>query len=342
MDPEYYALYYQETILYGPVLIVIVIIGICLNFFALKVLYYGELLYQSREAMSALCSAGLKISILIHFNEAETKFESYRPKKLQRRITIYLIWIIYADLAVLLCSTLTFTFPLFIPMLSIEILVVYFRLVPLWHVFVNTTFNISSWIMFTLIADRYVHICETFTSNYFTRILSTKKLHKLLFLECVFIIFLTSPRFFEVINDSFLNSSLYIVFYRFLFGVLITSVIPYIITIFMCYKVLRTLTRANYDFYLSTGIHQQSSESNKIFATFIWKFLISHLLPILLDFVEFYLGPVEFDDSNFCMRMVRLSNILVLFVSSLNLGILYISSPSFRKTTRFLLRRYCK
>lgn len=122
----------QESLLYGPILIIIVIVGFSLNLFSLRVLKYGERLYQTREAIPAFCSAGLKNNILIEYDQAEEKFWRYRTKRLQRRITTYLLWIIYCDLFLLICSLLTFISPLLIYFPNMIMQPIYIYLVPLW------------------------------------------------------------------------------------------------------------------------------------------------------------------------------------------------------------------
>lgn len=219
------------------------------------------------------------------------------------------------------------------------------------YVFCNMAFMISYWIMFTLMADRYVHICAPFSNNFFKRLLSTKKIPRLLLFECFLAFLISFPRFYEVyihynhtessyfISESLIaNNNFYILLYRLIFGVILSSVLPYIITVIMCYKVLKVLRTADSDRFLITASYTHTTESNLIFAAFIGKFIISHLMPISLDFVEFLIGAEVFNASYICMNLVQLSNTIVSIVSSFNFVMLFLSSSVFRKNSVHLLK----
>jgi hypothetical protein len=81
----------------------------------------------------------------------------------------------------------------------------------------------------------------------------------------------------------------------------------------------------------STLLHACASDSEMILIAVISKFLLSRLIPTMLDVVEHVVGSEQFTRSRTLTLCVDVSNLVVVTSSGINLFIFYAFSSSFRK-----------
>uniref|UniRef100_A0A0K0EXC0 G_PROTEIN_RECEP_F1_2 domain-containing protein n=1 Tax=Strongyloides venezuelensis TaxID=75913 RepID=A0A0K0EXC0_STRVS len=270
-----------------------------------------------------------------------------RPK-----IYIYFTWIILCDIGLLIFAFLMYGAPT-IGGQEYEYLNAPWT--PITYTFCNTTMVASVWLMCALMYDRYRALSPNLTVALSLKSVKEKDIHKMLALVFSSALIYTLPRFFELkvvyqeveYNNSFTNyvfgenqaqfvpipvqtdlvrNSFYMIGYRVVGGFLFYSLIPYILLFGASTKISielhKTAKRRQKMFSNSSPRYRISagtSESNKILLAVMAKFLISRLMPTILDVVECLLGADSFNnDYYYATLLIDISNFIIVLASTTN------------------------
>lgn len=87
----------------------------------------------------------------------------------------------------------------------------------------------------------------------------------------------------------------------------------------------------------SMVLYSCATDSEMILIAVTSKFLLSRLIPTMLDVVEHVIGPEQFTRSSTLTLCVDISNLIVVTSSGINLFIFYAFSASFRKSLLMLI-----
>uniref|UniRef100_A0A0K0E9X3 G_PROTEIN_RECEP_F1_2 domain-containing protein n=1 Tax=Strongyloides stercoralis TaxID=6248 RepID=A0A0K0E9X3_STRER len=270
-----------------------------------------------------------------------------RPK-----IYIYFTWITLCDTALLIFAFLMYGAPT-IGGQSYEYLNAPFT--PLIYLFCNTTMVASVWLMCALMYDRYRALTSKLNVALSIKSVKEKDIHKMLALVFISSLIYTLPRFFELkitykeievyngFSDYILNedniqiipipiqtdlvrNNFYMIGYRVIGGFLFYSLIPYILLFGASTKISIELhkTTKRRQKMLSTSISNNkisngTSESNKILFAVMAKFLISRLMPTILDVVECLVGADSFNNDYYYVSLIiDISNFIIVVASGTN------------------------
>uniref|UniRef100_A0A915E974 G-protein coupled receptors family 1 profile domain-containing protein n=1 Tax=Ditylenchus dipsaci TaxID=166011 RepID=A0A915E974_9BILA len=258
----------------------------------------------------------------------------------------------------------------------------------------NTALTASVWLMCALIFDRYRTICRPFVmrkkGSRHQQSRDRGNIHKVLCLVCVLALTFSLPRFFELsleydptveeyflVQTSIVQNKLYMVGYRIIGGLLLYSLLPYVVLFILSFKVWLVMREAalarlkiggthtqpsspppkvtpppsRLSFYnrqkqsISSTIHRHpqnsgqaaTSDSERILVCVMAKFLLSRLMPTVLDVMEHLVGNEQFVQSPTVTTFVDTSNLLVVMASAVNFCIFYTFSRSFRHLATYWL-----
>uniref|UniRef100_A0A0N5C3V4 G_PROTEIN_RECEP_F1_2 domain-containing protein n=1 Tax=Strongyloides papillosus TaxID=174720 RepID=A0A0N5C3V4_STREA len=226
---------------------------------------------------------------------------------------------------------------------------------PITYTFCNTTMVASVWLMCALMYDRYRALSPNLTVALSLKSVREKDIHKMLALVFISALIYTLPRFFELkvvyqeveYNNSFTNyvfdenqaqlvpipvqtdlvrNSFYMIGYRVVGGFLFYSLIPYILLFGASTKIsieLHKTAKKRQKMFSNSSpryrISAGTSESNRILLAVMAKFLISRLMPTILDVVECLLGADSFNnDYYYATLLIDISNFIIVLASTTN------------------------
>ncbi|CEF60422.1 G protein-coupled receptor, rhodopsin-like family and GPCR, rhodopsin-like, 7TM domain-containing protein [Strongyloides ratti] len=271
-----------------------------------------------------------------------------RPK-----IYIYFTWITLCDTALLIFAFLMYGAPT-IGSEKYE----YFNapFTPIIYTFCNTTMVASVWLMCALMYDRYRALTSKLNVALSIKSVKEKEIHKMLALVFLSSLIYTLPRFFELkviykeiepnvsssefyINENdniqiipipvqtdLVRNNFYMIGYRVIGGFLFYSLIPYIILFGTSTKISIELhkTAKRRQKMLSTSLSNKNisnvtSESNRILFAVMAKFLISRLMPTILDVIECLVGADSFNNDHYYVSLfIDISNFIIVVASGTN------------------------
>uniref|UniRef100_A0A7E4V269 G_PROTEIN_RECEP_F1_2 domain-containing protein n=1 Tax=Panagrellus redivivus TaxID=6233 RepID=A0A7E4V269_PANRE len=311
-------------LLNGPLTMIFVIVGTCLNALTVYVLSKHNFVRQ------VSCRIRSRKSV----RRSDSTSSGYAGKP---RIYIYLMWLSFIDITLLISAMLMYS----LPAIMGGSMGAYIHFFPVYYLLSNTALTASVWLMCALMIDRYRSLCSPLTA----RQLSFSSIHRILFLTCVAALSFSVPRFFEIElyqdedNQYFLrqtnlvHNQIYMIGYRIIGGLMFYSLLPYVLLFAMSSRVMFVL-RAAAKARLKMAAQQNVSgctDSEMILLYVMAKFLCSRLMPTALDVAEHAVGADKFLESPEATMCVDISNLLVVASSSTNFVIFYVFSNSFRQ-----------
>uniref|UniRef100_A0A0N4ZCD1 G_PROTEIN_RECEP_F1_2 domain-containing protein n=1 Tax=Parastrongyloides trichosuri TaxID=131310 RepID=A0A0N4ZCD1_PARTI len=283
-----------------------------------------------------------------------------RPK-----IYIYFTWITICDTALLIFAFLMYGAP---TIGNQEYGNFYAPWTPLTYTFCNTTMVASVWLMCALMYDRYRALSSKLTVALSLKSIREKDIHKMLAFVSLTALLYTLPRFFELkviyeeieinstlyddikdevidkkvvpipVQTDLVRNNFYMIGYRVIGGLLFYSLIPYILLFGASTKIsidLHKSAKKRQRMFSMTSMRQSvsssTSESNKILIAVMAKFLISRLMPTILDVAECLLGTDSFNNDYFYAPLfIDISNFIIVVASTTNFFIFHYYSKIFK------------
>ncbi|KAI6214161.1 hypothetical protein M3Y94_00235800 [Aphelenchoides besseyi] len=345
----------MSSLINGPITLSIVIFGTIFNAIVVYVLAtkkiqrFRQSVYnspQNRKFSNTIhndrCSVDALNNVLASTRKRPTRGASTRP-----RVYTFFVWLIVSDTTLLLCALFLYCVPNLLRNLGS-----YAHLFPYLYFLSNTALTTSVWLISALMLDRY----RSLVVNTFSVRSSTPAVNRVLLCVCAAAFVYNIPRFFElgseiheptqrpvIYQTELVQSSVYMLGYRIVGGILFYSLVPYGFLFVLGFKVWMVIRRAaqqrqkmNANSASNSFLHANTTDSEMILIAVIAKFLLSRLLPTILDCVEHIVGAKEFTHSATLTICVDMSNLVVVTSSAINLFIFYACSASFRKSLRGL------
>lgn len=266
------------------------------------------------------------------------------------KICNYLITLEIWNSILLLGSMFLYSLPMMLSgryVISGQYVVVY----PPLYTITNVAYVGSIWSVVLLSAERYFALCKPLKHMKWDTERRTKTM---LTLSTVLVVLYQSPRYFEfhllncfdfaanklvtVLDASSLHtSSVYIIFYKIIAGLLFLSFGPFVCLTVFCIivwwqsKKMETVRRRmSTEPLLTNRIQRRNRQMDRIMFTVIVKFCICHALPSVLDVCEIMLDTNTFTTYVVDTYISDITNLLVCVNSSCDFVIYYFCSQSFR------------
>ncbi|KAI6175766.1 FMRFamide receptor [Aphelenchoides bicaudatus] len=355
----------MSNYLNGPVTLCAVIFGSIANLLTIYVLsvksvhrhratsiYNSPLAPPKKFSNSVLQSERCSVDISAQ-RRRQTRSHSSIGVSNRPRVYTFFVWLAISDTFLLLSALLMYA----VPSLMNGKLGHYVRLFPYFYLMSNSALTASVWLMCSLVFDRY----RTLSSPFAIRSSNVSLVHRVLLSICMIALIFSLPRFFElhlvtdkesgieyVTQTELVHNQLYMVGYRIVGGLMLYSLLPYVILFILSFKVwlvIRAAALARMKMNASTttaptnslALYVCATDSEMILIAVTSKFLLSRLIPTMLDVVEHTVGPAQFTRSSTLTICVDISNLIVVTASSINLLIFYVFSKSFRASLITLL-----
>lgn len=237
----------------GPITLLVVIFGTILNAVTVYILSTHTLLRTASLALSCdslrhKISKGSQSGSFRHKISAGQQLSNGSFRQPRRscssagrpRVYTFFLWLVISDTALLISALLMYC----VPNLLASDLGPYIHLFPLLYFVSNTALTASVWLMCALIFDRYRALCTPFR----IRTTPTARIHAALAAVYLFATAFSIPRFFEIAvyedamgpmlrQTSLVTNQLYMIGYRIVGGLVLYSLLPYIILFVLSLKV---------------------------------------------------------------------------------------------------------
>ncbi|CAD5226615.1 unnamed protein product [Bursaphelenchus xylophilus] len=352
----------MSALLNGPVTLAMVISGSIMNLLTIYVLsaqtaskYHrpSVFAYPSPQAQKRMSNSTIERSrsgVELHSSQRRrpcrsqsSVISSLSAHGNRPRVYTFFVWLAISDILLLLSALLMYS----IPSLLSGGYQPYVHFFPYFYLMSNTALIASVWLMCALMLDRYRTLCKPFA----VRANNIPLIHKVLFGVCLTALLFSMPRFFElnsvldeasgtyyVSQTQLVHNKLYMIGYRIVGGLLFYSLLPYVILFVLSFRVwlvIRSAALARLKMNASGTMSSAcATDSEMILIAVISKFLLSRLLPTVLDVIEHVVGPETFTRSPQLTICVDISNLVVVSSAGINLFIFYAFSNSFRKAIK--------
>ncbi|CAB3410390.1 unnamed protein product [Caenorhabditis bovis] len=238
----------------------------------------------------------------------------------------------------------------------------YVYLYPYVYTFANTTHTGSVWIVLTLTIDRYLALCQPLKHR---AIGKKSRVRRLMMIVSLLAVLFSVPRFFEVhvipICDGdycvaaidrteLFENRLYWSIYHVVLAMIFVTLCPCLLLFGLTLRISIALRSAiakrkslcapnadidarNKKCYSSRKEHK----SNIMLVLVIAKFLVSDILPTVIDVLEHVVGQSAFMRSPLASLFVDLSNFLIVLNCSSNFWVFIVWGKRFRRSCRNIL-----
>ncbi|CAI4233085.1 unnamed protein product [Auanema sp. JU1783] len=243
----------------------------------------------------------------------------------------------------------------------------YVHIYPYVYTFANTTHTGSVWIVLTLTIDRYLALCQPLKHR---AIGKKSRVKRLMVIVSLLAVLFSLPRFFEVEVITFTNqqneinigidrtslfdNKIYWTVYHIILAMLFVTLCPCLLLFALTLRIslaLRTaiakrksLCAPNAEVDVrSKKCHsarvnsKKEHKSNIMLVLVIAKFLVSDILPTVIDVLEHLVGQQAFMRSPLASLFVDVSNFLIVLNCSSNFWVFIIWGKRFRKSCRQLV-----
>ncbi|KAF8382581.1 frpr-7 [Pristionchus pacificus] len=279
-------------------------------------------------------------------------------------IQYYLVTLLVWQTSLLVNAFLLYSLPLLLFHGDQSIQGNYVYIYPYVYTFANTTHTGSVWVVLTLTIDRYLALCQPLKHRALGK---RSRVRKLMIAVSLMATLFSTPRFFEVYvreeYDDTLNATFALVDRTSLFENRVYWSAYHVIlaTLFvtLCPCLLLFALTVRISFALRAAIAKRKSlcqpaldvdsrnrkpnftrkehKSNIMLVLVIAKFLISDILPTIVDVLEHLVGANEFMASQWASLFVDLSNFLLVLNCSSNFWVFLVWGKRFRQSCRRLL-----
>ncbi|PAV73773.1 hypothetical protein WR25_16295 isoform J [Diploscapter pachys] len=232
------------------------------------------------------------------------------------------------------------------------------------YTFANTTHTGSVWIVLTLTVDRYLALCQPLKHR---AIGKKSRVRRLMIVVSLFAVIFSAPRFFEVhvltnwckeapncvpiiIRTELFENSLYWTIYHVILAMLFVTLCPCLLLFELTLRISLALRKAiakrrslcppNVEIDQRNRKCQttrKEHKSNIMLVLVIAKFLISDILPTVIDVIEHIVGQDVFMRSSLASLFVDLSNFLIVLNCSSNFWVFIFWGKRFRKSCRHVI-----
>lgn len=239
----------------------------------------------------------------------------------------------------------------------------YVYIYPYVYTFANTTHTGSVWIVLTLTIDRYLALCQPLKHR---AIGKKSRVKRLMVIVSLLAVVFSSPRFFEVHviqlcnehNDciavidrtALFENGVYWSVYHVLLAMLFVTLCPCLLlsafTLRISLALRAAITKrhslcapnADLDSRNRKGLAtKKEHKANIMLVLVIAKFLISDILPTVIDVIEHIVGQSAFMQSPMASLFVDLSNFLIVLNCSSNFWVFIFWGKRFRRSCRHVL-----
>ncbi|CAI5454681.1 unnamed protein product [Caenorhabditis angaria] len=242
----------------------------------------------------------------------------------------------------------------------------YVHIYPYVYTFANTTHTGSVWIVLTLTIDRYLALCQPLKHR---AIGKKRRVKRLMILVSLLAVLFSLPRFFEVhvitltnytTNETIVaiertelfKNHLYWSVYHVILAMLFVTLCPCLILFGLTLRISIALrsaiakrkslcapnaeldTRAKAMKSSRYRNSRKDHKSNIMLVLVITKFLISDILPTVIDVLEHLVGSSNFMQSPLASLFVDLSNFLIVLNCSSNFWVFFVWGRRFRRSCR--------
>ncbi|PIC16085.1 hypothetical protein B9Z55_022816 [Caenorhabditis nigoni] len=242
----------------------------------------------------------------------------------------------------------------------------YVYLYPYVYTFANTTHTGSVWIVLTLTIDRYLALCQPLKHR---AIGKKRRVRRLMVAVSIMAIVFSIPRFFEVHvvllcersehncvaaidRTELFDNRLYWTIYHVILAMVFVTLLPCLILFALTLRISialrsaiakrKSLCAPNSD--IDTRCKSMKSsrynssrkdhKSNIMLVLVIAKFLVSDILPTVIDVLEHLVGQSAFMRSPLASLFVDISNFLIVLNCSSNFWVFFVWGKRFRRSCR--------
>uniref|UniRef100_A0A7E4UTE8 G_PROTEIN_RECEP_F1_2 domain-containing protein n=1 Tax=Panagrellus redivivus TaxID=6233 RepID=A0A7E4UTE8_PANRE len=246
----------------------------------------------------------------------------------------------------------------------------YVYLYPFVYTFANTTHTGTVWIILTLTIDRYLALCQPLKHR---AIGKRSRVKRLMVAVSLLAVIFSLPRFFEVTTvdcdfynettDASLNDCLpqvarttlvddqtYWTVYHIVLSVLFVTFVPclllFALTLRISIALRRAITRRKALCAPTSDLDGRNKKNacskkehraNVMLILVIAKFLVSDVLPAIIDVLEHIVGSGAFMQSSLATLFVDISNFLLVLNCSTNFWIFLFWGKRFRRSCRHMM-----
>ncbi|CAD6191099.1 unnamed protein product [Caenorhabditis auriculariae] len=238
----------------------------------------------------------------------------------------------------------------------------YVHLYPYVYTFANTTHTGSVWIVLTLTIDRYLALCQPLKHR---AIGKKSRVRRLMVGVSIMAVFFSLPRFFEVHVEPWcqdghcvatidrtelFENKIYWSVYHVVLAMLFVTLCPCLLLFGLTLRISLALRSAiakrkslcapNADIDARNKKCQTSRKehkSNIMLVLVIAKFLVSDILPTVIDVLEHLVGQSAFMRSPLASLFVDISNFLIVLNCSSNFWVFIVWGKRFRKSCRNIM-----
>ncbi|CCD64788.1 G-protein coupled receptors family 1 profile domain-containing protein [Caenorhabditis elegans] len=242
----------------------------------------------------------------------------------------------------------------------------YVYLYPYVYTFANTTHTGSVWIVLTLTIDRYLALCQPLKHR---AIGKKRRVRRLMIVVSAMAVMFSIPRFFEVhvilICDEdqlscvatidrteLFDNRLYWTIYHVILAMVFVTLLPCLILFALTLRITialrsaiakrKSLCAPNSDIdtrckSIKSSRYNSSRKdhkSNIMLVLVIAKFLVSDILPTVIDVLEHVVGQSAFMRSPLASLFVDISNFLIVLNCSSNFWVFFVWGKRFRRSCR--------
>ncbi|CAI2357712.1 unnamed protein product [Caenorhabditis sp. 36 PRJEB53466] len=241
----------------------------------------------------------------------------------------------------------------------------YVYLYPYVYTFANTTHTGSVWIVLTLTIDRYLALCQPLKHR---AIGKKRRVRRLMIAVSIMAVCFSVPRFFEVHvvficehpiycvatidRTELFDNRLYWTIYHVILAMMFVTLLPCLILFALTLRISialrsaiakrKSLCAPNSDIEsrcksIKSSRYNSSRKdhkSNIMLVLVIAKFLISDILPTVIDVLEHVVGQSAFMRSPLASLFVDISNFLIVLNCSSNFWVFFVWGKRFRRSCR--------
>uniref|UniRef100_A0A8R1HU03 G_PROTEIN_RECEP_F1_2 domain-containing protein n=1 Tax=Caenorhabditis japonica TaxID=281687 RepID=A0A8R1HU03_CAEJA len=242
----------------------------------------------------------------------------------------------------------------------------YVYLYPYVYTFANTTHTGSVWIVLTLTIDRYLALCQPLKHR---AIGKKRRVRRLMIAVSFMAVMFSIPRFFEVHvillcdthphycvatidRTELFDNRLYWTIYHVILAMIFVTLLPCLILFALTLRISialrsaiakrKSLCAPNSEFdarckSIKSSRYNSSRKdhkSNIMLVLVIAKFLVSDILPTVIDVLEHVVGQSAFMRSPLASLFVDISNFLIVLNCSSNFWVFFVWGKRFRRSCR--------
>lgn len=238
----------------------------------------------------------------------------------------------------------------------------YVYLYPYVYTFANTTHTGSVWIVLTLTIDRYLALCQPLKHR---AIGKKRRVRRLMIVVSILAVIFSVPRFFEVHvtpwcengeciatidRTQLFENKIYWSVYHVILAMIFVTLCPCLLLFGLTFRISialrsaiakrKTLCAPNAEIDLRNKKYQSSRKehkSNIMLVLVIAKFLVSDILPTVIDVLEHLVGQSAFMRSPMASLFVDMSNFLIVLNCSSNFWVFIIWGKRFRRSCKHVV-----